>query len=163
MARFELNFEEILQDKPWWLVRMLVYLVMVAVGFGLYAHYTREIDQNLAMIYIHRLQNFDLNTLDDPNQEVVFENLVRQFLFNPRVKDYIGNFYKTLEPMARKVLEDLTKFPEFRTELKKVQTKGMEELEKSMIQAETLRKVFVAIGAIGTFLFLVGLYFGVKL
>ena len=165
MVDFDIDFEEIWDEKPLWILRMVIYLIMTITGFALYAHFTHEENKYLAMAYVKDLQTFDSISVVKTNASVQnkYINLMREFINNPFTKEVVGEgFYLTLKPLAEEALLDPEKFAEFKTELVKLEI-GLtpDVIDLKIEEFKTNRLVWI-LGASGIFLFLVGLYFGLK-
>ncbi len=183
MVEFEFDFEEILDEKPFWLIRMLFYLAMICIGFGLYAHFSKEVKVYEAQLKIITIYDYDWNRPNVPLGELIFEYMKRleDFQFDPMIKEVIGLSFDTqVSPVVQGVISVLSSDPSISKEavvntanLVKTQldpfvksfgndtTVSRVNIMNRLEQAQDASKVWI-MGAIGVFLFLVSLYFGLK-
>ncbi len=89
---------DIMQKKPYWVFRMTIYAIMIAVGFGLHVFFKKQAQTYEAMEVIRQLQDpIDPSTGGTYTEDKYRNWLLREFYGNPKIKEVIGTSYSAIE------------------------------------------------------------------
>lgn len=170
-------FEE-LMDRPNLSARLIIYLIMIILGFVLYAFFRNETEKYTAMYKLYLVKTFNTSQFTEPELFHYGQNL-EYILNNPNhIKDTIdtpvtlGSNYSKLENLIKQLYSpsalsksgslvfNKAKADEITTFLNSMLTRiPVPELLEDRIKENQQNQLVWILGAIGLFLFTTAFYF----